>query len=535
MKKVREVTFIAPTMNHTIWQPIGVSIKKRVAAYARVSTDSEEQLTSYGAQVDYYTSYIKGKEEWEFVEVYADEGISATNTKKRNGFKRMIVDALNGKIDLIITKSVSRFARNTVDTLTTVRQLKEKGVEVYFEKENIYTLDSKGELLITIMSSLAQEESRSISENVTWGQRKRFADGKVSLPYGQFLGYTKGEDGLPKIVESEAKTVRLIYRLFLEGKTPNGIAKHLTLSEILTPSGKSKWQASTVESILTNEKYKGDALLQKQYTVDFLTKKIKVNEGEVPQYYVENSHPAIISPETFELVQEEFRRRKRAGSCTSAINGFASRIICGDCGGFYGRKVWHSGSKYACTLWQCNKKFRKKEFCTTPHLKEENIKRAFVEAFNSMIENKDTLFNDYEEIITKLTNNNAQEKECAKIDEDCAGIEGIIEKLIAENARNAISQQEYQQKYNTYVTRYNELQKRRQELNAEIDRRTAKRNQIMAFIKELKNQEQLITEFDESLWCATLNTMVVKSDHEVVFQFKDGTELPWPIETGVRR
>lgn len=238
-------------------------IKKRVAAYARVSTDTEEQLTSYEAQVDYYTRYIQSKDEWNFVGIYTDEGISATSTKKREGFNRMIKDALDGHIDMIITKSVSRFARNTVDTLTTVRQLKEKGVEVYFEKENIYTLDSKGELLITIMSSLAQEESRSISENVTWGQRKRFADGKVSLPYKRFLGYKKGEDGLPKIVESEAKIVRMIYILFLEGKTTCGIAKLLTESFIPTPSGKQKWQTSTVASILQNEKYKGDALLQK--------------------------------------------------------------------------------------------------------------------------------------------------------------------------------------------------------------------------------------------------------------------------------
>ena len=197
----------------------------------------------------------------------------------------MIADALDGKIDLIITKSISRFARNTVDTLTTVRKLKEKGIEVFFEKENIYTLDSKGELLITIMSSIAQEESRSISENVTWGQRKRFSDGKVSLPYKHFLGYEKGEDGVPRIVESEAIIVREIYRLFLEGMTPCAIAKHLTSQGIPTPGKKAVWQTSSVMSILTNEKYKGDALLQKKFTVDFLTKKQKVNEGEIPQYY----------------------------------------------------------------------------------------------------------------------------------------------------------------------------------------------------------------------------------------------------------
>ncbi len=339
---------------------------KRVAAYARVSTDNDEQLSSFEAQRDYYTNHIKSNPEWTFVEVYADEGISATTTKKRDGFNRMIKDALNGKIDLIITKSVSRFARNTVDTLTTVRQLKEKGVEVYFEKENIYTLDSKGELLITIMSSLAQEESRSISENVTWGQRKRFADGKVSLPYKRFLGYEKGEDGIPKIVEKEAVIVRLIYKLFLEGKTTSLIAKHLTERKISTPGGKEKWQQSTVLSILQNEKYKGDAILQKSFTVDFLTKKKKINEGEIPQYYVENSHPAIITPEVFDLVQHEIKKRKEAKGYKTGSSCFSGKIVCGECGSFYGSKVWHSTSKYRRVIWQCNSKFKNKNKCSTP-------------------------------------------------------------------------------------------------------------------------------------------------------------------------
>ena len=247
MPEVRtaRVTVIPAKKDRLPIAALGVEEKKRlrVAAYARVSTNNEEQLTSYEAQVDYYTRYIQSKEEWEFVEVYTDEGISATNTKKRGGFNRMVEDALAGKIDFIITKSISRFARNTVDTLTTVRKLKEKGIEVFFEKENIRTLDGKGELLITIMSSLAQEESRSISENVTWGQRKRFADGKVSLPYGRFLGYQKGPNGLPEINEQEAQTVKLIFRLFLYGKSPSAIATYLTGEGIPTPGGKTKWRA----------------------------------------------------------------------------------------------------------------------------------------------------------------------------------------------------------------------------------------------------------------------------------------------------
>jgi DNA invertase Pin-like site-specific DNA recombinase len=265
MSTARAVTVIPATTGRYAPIQTGAVARKRVAAYARVSTDNDEQLTSYEAQVDYYTRHIKSNPAWDFINVYSDEGISATSTKKRDGFNRMIADALEGKIDLIITKSVSRFARNTVDTLTIVRQLKEKGVEVYFEKENIFTLDSKGELLITIMSSLAQEESRSISENVTWGHRKRFADGKLMLPYGRFLGYEKGEDGLPKIVEKEAGVVRFIYKRFLEGKTIPGIARELTESRIPTPSKRSL-AANTVLSILQNEKYKGHAMLQKSFT-----------------------------------------------------------------------------------------------------------------------------------------------------------------------------------------------------------------------------------------------------------------------------
>ena len=278
-----------------------------------ITITAGKMIFNYEAQIDYYTQYIKKREDWEFVKVYTDEGISGTDTKHRDGFNEMIKDALDGRIDLIVTKSVSRFARNTVDSLTTIRKLKDKGCECYFEKENIWTFDSKGELLITIMSSLAQEESRSISENVTWGQRKRFADGKVSMPYKRFLGYEKGKNGQPVINKKEAETVRLIYKLFLQGKTAAGICKHLMEQGIPTPTGKTKWSQTTVMSILQNEKYKGDALLQKKFTVDFLTKKTKVNEGEVPQYYVEGSHPAIISALDFDMVQAEIARRRQLG------------------------------------------------------------------------------------------------------------------------------------------------------------------------------------------------------------------------------
>ena len=280
------IRVIPPSMPGISAQTPSALKRRKVAAYARVSTDKEEQQNSYDAQVDYYTQFIQNNPEWEFIGVYADEGITGTSTKKRDGFKSMIQDALAGKIDLILTKSVSRFARNTVDSLTAVRKLKDHHVEVFFEKENIYTFDSKGELLITIMSSLAQEESRSISLNTTWGRRKSFADGKVSLAYSNFLGYKQGADDNLEIVEEEAAVVRRIYNEFLSGKTPYDIATRLTQDGIPTPMRKETWRVSAIESILQNEKYKGDAILQKTFVTDFLTKKVKKNEGEFPQYYI---------------------------------------------------------------------------------------------------------------------------------------------------------------------------------------------------------------------------------------------------------
>jgi len=238
------------------------SQRKRVAGYARVSTDDEEQLSSYEAQLSYYSDYIKNNPAWMFVNVYCDEGLSAVTTKHRDGFNDMIQDALDGKIDMIVTKSISRFARNTVDTLITIRKLRDKGISVYFEKESLDSSDPKCELMLSIMSSIAQEESRSISENVTWGWRKRIADGKVSMSYGRFLGYEKGEDGIPRIVEEEAQVVRLIYRMYLDGASFGQIAKYLMDTGVPTPGGKQKWWPDGVQSILTNVKYKGDALLQ---------------------------------------------------------------------------------------------------------------------------------------------------------------------------------------------------------------------------------------------------------------------------------
>ena len=518
MNAPRAVTVIPATINLRTNDTKNKQIKRKVAAYARVSTDSEEQLSSYEAQVDYYTRYIQSKNNWEFVEVYTDEGISATNTKRRDGFKRMIKDALDKKIDLIITKSVSRFARNTVDTLTTVRKLKEKGVEVYFEKENIYTLDSKGELLITIMSSLAQEESRSISENVTWGQRKRFADGKVSLPYKHFLGYEKGEDGVPKLVEKEAKIVRLIYRLFLEGKSASAIAHYLTKEEIPTPGGKSNWCLS---SILKNEKYKGDALLQKGYTVDFLTKKKKKNEGEVPQYYVRNSHEAIISPEVYDLVQEEFQKRAIERAHHSCVSCFSSKIVCGECGSYYGSKVWHSNDKYRKVVWQCNYKFKNKQKCRTCHLTEEQIKKEFVKAFNNLIENKEEVIKDAESTILSLTDTKDIDDQTSSLKKEMDVIVGLMRSLVRENSRKAMNQDEYNRKYDAYAEKYDELKNALFRLEEKKQDLKVRRDKIKIFVDNLRGFDEVITEFDERLWNTMVERLIIYEDDTKEFIFKN--------------
>ena len=521
----RAVTVIPATMDPLTRMPTTVSVKRRVAGYARVSTDSDEQFTSYEAQVDYYTQYIKRHAEWQFVEVYTDEGISGTNTKHREGFNRMIEDALNGKIDLIVTKSVSRFARNTVDSLVTVRKLKEKGVEVYFEKENIYTLDSKGELLITIMSSLAQEESRSISENVTWGQRKRFADGKVSLPYKQFLGYEKGPDDLPQIVPEEADIVRRIYALFMKGKTTYMIASQLTQDGIPTPAGKNRWQASTIESILTNEKYMGAALLQKQFTVDFLTKTKKKNEGEVPQYYVENSHPAIIDPLEFQLVQREIARRKLLGRKYSGSSVLSCRIVCADCGEYFGAKVWHSTSKYRTVIWQCNGKFRKKDRCKTPHYTEDEIKERFLLAYNTLTGDKESLLEDCRLIQEKLTNCEEMDLQITNLRAELEVVAELTRKYIAENSSLVLNQEEYQSRYNALVQRYEKAKTKLAELVSQKEAREEKADLIGAFMFGVMERDDPITVFDDRLWLATIDVVKSYPDGRLVFKFQNGAEI----------
>ena len=506
--------------------PPGLKKRKRVAAYARVSKENDKTFGSLSAQISYYSSYIQKNPEWEYAGVYADDGISGTGTKHRSEFRRLIDDCEAGKVDIVLTKSISRFARNTVDLLETVRHLKDLGVEVRFEKENIWTLDAKGELLITIMSSLAQEESRSISENVIWGHRKRFADGKVSFTYSRFMGLDKDpETGNIVVNKEEAKIVKLIFGMFMEGLTPNAIANELTRLGITPPGGGDRWWAGTVQRMLQNEKYKGDALLQKNVTVDFLSHKLKKNEGEAPQYYVEGNHEAIIDPKVFELVQAEIGRRKKGKSRYSGVSIFSSKIKCGDCGEWYGAKVWHSTDRYRKVIYRSNHKYADGHKCETPHVTEDEIKDAFIRAFNEISKDKDETIRNIHEMKSLMCMTDDLVKEKEHLAGEMAVVAEMTHDAIAENARVAQDQTEYKKRYAGLVERYDGIKERYDEVIAAIKDKEATVIRLDEFVKALKSQDGVLTEFNEELWGSMVDHITVGREKELAVRFKDGTEI----------
>ena len=396
----RRVRVIPATKKERV-QPTGK--KKallRVAAYCRVSTDSEEQLNSYEAQKAYYTSLIQENPEWEMVSVFADEGISGTGTKKRVQFNRMIAACKRGRIDLILTKSLSRFARNTVDCLETIRELKAMGIGVVFEKENINTLTADSEFLITLYSSFAQAESESLSKNVTWGIHKSMEAGNVTFHYSRMLGYRRGPDGEPEIDPEEAKTVRRIYRRYLEGASLGIIQRELTEDGVPTAKDMRGWSRQILKNILTNEKYIGDVKLQKTFVTDCISKQVKKNTGERTMYYVENHHPPIVTREIFHRVQEEMARRtskrkvmQKTGKTEqgkySAKYALSELLVCGECGTPYKRCTWvRKGNKRI--VWRCISRLEYgTKYChNSPTLDEEKVQQAVMAALNRFAGNQ---------------------------------------------------------------------------------------------------------------------------------------------------
>ena len=518
------ITVIKPTIDRMTHQPVQAVKKRKTAGYARVSTGNEEQETSYEAQVDYYTKHIKENPNYEFVGVYADEGISGTSTKNRKQFNEMIEDAVAGKIDLIITKSISRFARNTIDTLTNIRLLKDHGVEVYFQKENIWTFDSKGEVLLTIMSSLAQEESRSISENVTWGHRKRFEDGKYSVAYKHFLGYEKGEDGKFVINPEQAEIVKRIYRRFLEGASVGMICKELEGDKIKTPGGKDKWRPSTVFSILTNEKYKGEAILQKQYTTSFIDHKKAKNRGELPMYLIEGAHDPIIQPEEWDIVQEELAARKRLGKALSAQSFLSCKLICEDCGWFYGSKIWHSTDAYRRVIYRCNKKYSGETKCRTPHLTEAEVKEMFLKAYNEYMSDRDRLISDTTLMCDALSDTADLEARLNDKKEKLRETGDLYRLLVKQNSTKA-GAEDFQMQADKLYKEYTKLDESVKKLSEELSAIQNRRTRLLNHIRSIREKPLVLEEWDSTLWVIMIDHCVVHRDKTVTFVFRDGTEI----------
>lgn len=524
MNQTKRVTVLDPIVKNIIYEnPLEIP-KKKVAAYARVSTEQDEQQSSYEAQVEYYTKYIKNNPGWEFAGIYADEGISGTNTKKRDGFKSMIADAKAGKINLILTKSISRFARNTVDTLQTVRDLKAIGVEVVFEKENIRTMDKQCEVLLTIMSSLAQEESRSISENVRWGQQCSMQEGNVAMAYGRFLGYKKGEDGKPEIVPEEAEIIKDIYRLFLDGMAIRNIARYLTDKKIPTPAGKEVWSVSTIKSILKNEKYKGDALRQKTFTVDYLTKTVKKNQGEYKQYYIQNSHPAIIDEDTWELVQLELAKRGKEAKSFRDNSPFCNKIVCADCGAYFGHKVFHGKEACRKDVWYCNHRYDGDGPCKTPIVKEMDIKNAYLSALGQILGRKAACLAACRAKLAELDNLSEIKENRHKAEETLQDQLSAIQDLVHENARKSQDQTKYRAKYNKLVEAIEKQKELIADLKSQELNSIAMREKLRRFMRAIESCTEEAT-FVPEVWNDTVERAVVNEDNTICFEMKNGEKV----------
>lgn len=494
--------------------------KLRVAAYCRVSTDSDEQAGSYEVQVQHYTEYISRNKDWELAGIYTDDGISGTNTKKREGFNGMIEDCMAGKIDMVITKSISRFARNTIDCLRYVRQLKEKNIAIIFEKENINTLEASGELLLTIMASLAQQESASLSQNVKLGLQFRYQEGKVQVNHNHFLGYTKDEEGNLIVDEDEAAIVRRIFREYLEGASFRDIANGLERDKIKTGGKKYKWHLSTIQGILQNEKYMGDALLQKTITTDFIEKTRIKNDGTVPQYYVKDSQEAIIPRDIFVQVQEEMTRR---ANMYTGIDGTKKRVysskyalssicICPKCGDIFRRVAWNNRGKKS-VVWRCCTRVENgPEACDAPTVLETDLQEATVKAINLMLRCSPSMMGVLKENIeTALADDNSEE--LAKINAKLAELQKELVKLAHAN-----------KDYTLLADEIDLLRDKKQELLVAKAETEGFKNRIDELVKFLGSYGQEITEYDELMVRKYIDRIIIYEDKFTV-AFKAGVKL----------
>ena len=508
----------------------------RVAAYCRVSTLQEQQETSYEAQVNYYTEKIENNPSWKLAGIYADDGKSATSTKNRSNFQAMIEDCMAGKIDMVITKSISRFARNTVDSLMNIRKLKEKNIAVFFEKEGINTLEGSGELLVTILSSQAQEESRNISENCHWGIVRKFESGKVIVNHSKFLGYTKNKDGNLVIIPEEADLVRRIFRLFLEGNSSYKIKRILEADGILTVTGKTVWQATVIDKMLSNEKYMGDALMQKTYTVDFLTKKKVINKSIVPQYYIEDNHEAIIPKELYHRVQEEKARRgaiyrpaSRKADAPSIKGKYSAKyvlsdiMVCAECGQPYRRQVW---SKYGMkkAVWRCDNRLKhgSKRCKHSPTLKEDSLHEAIMTAINTVVEDQGEFVQAFRENVIRIIGSYSAQAEPTEYDEQIEQLQQEMMKLIEDSAKAECADDTFDKQYRIIADEIKELRKKKAKVLQERHLAESFDQRLQEMSGYTKKINYLKREFDDDLVRRLLQTIRVISESKIEIQFQSG-------------
>jgi site-specific DNA recombinase len=521
----------------------GEKVKKRVCAYCRVSTDQEEQRSSYNLQIAHYTEFIKSNDEWQFRGIFADEGITGTSVKNRIQFQKMIEKCKNGEIDLIITKSISRFARNTLDCLQYVRLLKTlpRPVGVYFEKENIDTLDSKSELLMTILSSLAQDESRSISENIKWANQKRFQQGKAHCPTKFLLGYDTDQNGNMVINEEQAQTVRRIYREFLEGKGVTLIAKELERDGLKTGQGKTKWIGNSVHRILKNEKYCGDVLMLKRVTTDFLTHKREKNVGQQPQYFAENHHPAIVSKEDWNMVQVELERRyhmqkkqqyeKGFNQKHSNRSAFSNILNCGHCGEPFIRRTLTSimrGEKYLYGAWRCRVSDGRKKghVCRAIGYREVALEHTFMVMLQEMKKNQDSFIKDAEEAINNIALDEWEKKRVANLRDEIKTLEKRLSEM-SSASRKRLTGDVYDSMTIKITRKMETLRTELKEMEDKKYRGLVLQKNLSWLLEELTKLQEFepvkdIVEFREDIFKRIVKKGEVYADGNVVYELNIG-------------
>jgi site-specific DNA recombinase len=509
----------------------------RVAAYCRVSTDQEEQLTSYEAQVAYYTDKIMTNNEWTMAGIFADEGITGTSAKKRPDFLRMIRLCKRGKIDVILTKSISRFARNTVDCLNYIRELKELGIPVIFEKENINTMKADSEIIITMLGGFAQAESESISQNVRWGKRQSFKSGKVTFQYSRIYGYERGENDKPSVIPEQAAVVQRIFENYLAGMSVANIKKMLEAEGISAAGGKPKWSEGALQYLLRNEKYCGDALLQKTYIENCISKKMKKNNGELPKYLVKDNHEAIISRSLFERVQAEIARRagkRKVSDKTSKTqqSKYSSRyaltelLICGDCGTAFRRVTWAKRGKKK-VVWRCISRldYGTKYCKDSPTIEEEALHTAVLSAINTAIENREQLIGILKSNLEiTFVEKNGDEVNPILLENRIHELQKTLMELVAVSIK-AGNTGSYDEKFKELSEEIGSLQKSLERHKAQQNGPSALSLQIEDLCKTLQDAPFECTEYKDNIVRQMIDTIKVTSADTLRIIFKGGYEM----------